>query len=118
MAAALTLVSCFHHGPPPPPLFTPQAPYPPVPVDPYTFPDQPAPGMTPGPAAPQQKPPTDVTSPPSDPVADGKHPLARKTANPNEVISPYPPHHRIDITGFKSGQLARDPWNGEIFRIP
>jgi hypothetical protein len=34
------------------------------------------------------------------------------------VISPYEPYHVIDIEGFRSGQLARDPSNNRIFRVP
>ncbi len=48
-----------------------------------------------------------------------------KTKNPNHIISPYPPHNLIDIsknpkTGepFRKGDFARDPSNGQIFRIP
>jgi hypothetical protein len=48
--------------------------------------------------------------------------LARASANttgkPNEVISPYEPYHTIDISDFSSGQLARDPSNKRIFRVP
>ena len=48
-----------------------------------------------------------------------------KTKNPYQVISPFPPNNLIDIsrnpkTGkpFQSGDLARDPSNKQIFRIP
>jgi hypothetical protein len=44
--------------------------------------------------------------------------VATRTSHPNQVISPYEPYERIDITGFHSGQLARDPSNKKIFRIP
>jgi hypothetical protein len=47
-----------------------------------------------------------------------RYPVAERTANPNQVISPYAPFNVIDVTGFNSGQLARDPSNNEIFRIP
>jgi hypothetical protein len=46
------------------------------------------------------------------------YPLARRTSNPNEVESPYPPNHRINVEGFRSGQLAKDPKNGKIFQVP
>jgi len=52
------------------------------------------------------------------PPATRDHPVARRTANPNQVISPYPPYNVIDITGFRSGDLARDPINQQIFRVP
>ncbi len=47
-----------------------------------------------------------------------RYPMAERTANPNQVISPYAPFNVIDVTGFNSGQLARDPTNNKIFRIP
>lgn len=54
--------------------------------------------------------------PPPEPRPD--YPVARRTGNPNRVISPYPPYNVIDITGFQSGDLARDPTNQQIFRVP
>lgn len=50
--------------------------------------------------------------------SDSDYPVAQRTSNPDEVLSPYPPHHRINVAGFQSGQLARDPKNQKIFRIP
>jgi hypothetical protein len=46
------------------------------------------------------------------------YPVAQRTANPNHVISPYSPFNVINVEGFRSGQLAKDPSNGKIFRIP
>lgn len=47
------------------------------------------------------------------------YPYAERTSNPNRVISPYGPKYNvIDVTGFRSGQLAKDPSNGKIFRVP
>lgn len=47
------------------------------------------------------------------------YPIAERTDNPNQVISPYGPDYNvIDVEGFRSGQLAKDPSNGKIFRIP
>ncbi len=46
------------------------------------------------------------------------HLVAKRTDNPDRVISPYLPYNVIDVEGFRSGQLARDPSNGKIFRIP
>jgi hypothetical protein len=57
-------------------------------------------------------------SPQPPPTATGGYPTAQRTANPDQVLSPYEPYNVIDITGFKSGQLARDPSNQKIFRIP
>jgi len=58
--------------------------------------------------------------PPRDPntPVPQRYPMAQRTEIPNQVISPYAPFNVIDITGFNSGQLARDPTNNEIFRIP
>lgn len=56
--------------------------------------------------------PADVTPPVE------KYPLAERTENPNQVLSPYAPYNTIDITGFKPGALARDPSNQQIFRVP
>ncbi|WP_411827750.1 hypothetical protein [Luteolibacter sp. AS25] len=54
-----------------------------------------------------------------DPVPSrDQYPTATGTANPNQVLSPYKPYNVIDIEGFRSGQLAKDPSNGQIFRIP
>lgn len=47
-----------------------------------------------------------------------EYPVATRTTKAHEVISPYQPHNVIDVEGFSSGQLARDPSNGKIFRIP
>ena len=56
--------------------------------------------------------------PPQQPTRPGEYPTATRTANPNEVISPYEPYNVIDVEGFRSGQLARDPSNNQIFRVP
>jgi len=52
------------------------------------------------------------------PPVQNDYPVAQKTANPNQVLSPYAPYNVIDVEGFRSGQLARDPSNGKIFRVP
>ncbi len=56
--------------------------------------------------------------PPPPPTRPGEYPTARRTENPNEVISPYEPFNVIDVSDFTSGQLARDPHNQKIFRVP
>ncbi len=56
----------------------------------------------------------DIVRPPTQ----DEHPVAQPTANPNHVISPYSPFNVINVEGFRSGQLAKDPSNGKIFRIP
>lgn len=66
--------------------------------------------------------PEDVPRPARRAPAPGvKYPTATVTANPDQVLSPYKPYSVIDISGpprFKSGQLARDPVNRKIFKIP
>jgi hypothetical protein len=52
------------------------------------------------------------------PKTEDKYPTAEPTTNPDRVLSPYEPFNLIDVTGFKSGQLARDPSNKKIFRVP
>jgi hypothetical protein len=55
------------------------------------------------------------------PTATGRYPTGTVTTNPDQVLSPYKPYNVIDISGpphFKSGQLARDPSNQKIFRVP
>jgi hypothetical protein len=108
--AAIILASCTPPPPVPPPRFTPNPPYPPTPVDPYT--GQPDPYGNPGDVSPPQ--PTT----PEIPTRPGEYPVARKTAKPGEVISPYEPYNIIDVSEFTSGQLARDPSNKKIFRVP
>ena len=54
---------------------------------------------------------------PNGPSRD-EYPVAKPTNNPDQVISPYEPYNVIDVSGFHSGQLARDPSNRKIFRIP
>lgn len=46
------------------------------------------------------------------------YPYAERTSNPDRVISPYAPYNVISVEGFRSGQLAKDPSNGKIFRVP
>ncbi|MBG7607038.1 MAG: hypothetical protein IZT59_03275 [Verrucomicrobia bacterium] len=57
------------------------------------------------------------SSPPRQPTRD-QYPVAERTDNRDRVISPYSPYNVIDVEGFRSGQLAKDPSNGKIFRIP
>lgn len=59
---------------------------------------------------------TDPTPP--APATPGGYPTAQRTANPEQVISPYEPFNVIDVAGFASGKLARDPSNQKIFRVP
>jgi hypothetical protein len=108
-ASLVGLASCTPPPPPPPPRFHPNPPYAPEPVDPYGT-------QQPNPASP---PP--VTPPVQPPSVTGGYPTATRTENPDQVISPYEPYNVIDISGpprIESGQLARDPSNRKIFRVP
>ena len=67
----------------------------------------------------------DQAPPPQPKPSTGNYPKGFKTDNPVQVISPYEPHNLIDIsknpkTGqpFQSGDLVKDPSNGQIFRLP
>jgi hypothetical protein len=72
-----------------------------------------------GPRAPQVDPyGSPVPEPAPPPVPRPEYPVARRTDNPNQVISPYAPYNVIDVEGFKSGDLAKDPSNKKIFRVP
>jgi hypothetical protein len=97
------LASCTPPPPVPPPRFQPNPPYAPEQVSPYDSQTE----FAPQPPAPVQP-----------PTATGGYPTAQPTANPDQVLSPYEPYNVIDVAGFKSGQLARDPPNQKIFRIP
>lgn len=106
--AAITalLVSCIEPVPPPiGPHFTPNPPYPPQQVDPNA--ENPQPSDAP--------PPTENSGSPSRP---GEYPTAKPTTNANEVVSPYEPYKIINVEGYKSGELVRDPHNKKIFRVP
>ena len=48
----------------------------------------------------------------------GSYPYAERTSTRGEVLSPYAPYNVIDVRGFRSGALAKDPSCGKIFRIP
>jgi hypothetical protein len=105
-AATLLVASCTPPPDVPPPRFKPRPPLPPERLDPYGETMDPYGNPPPNPPPPQQ------------PTRPGEYPTATRTANPNEVISPFAPYNVIDVEGFRSGQLARDPSNNQIFRVP
>ena len=79
------------------------------------------PPVAPRPTSPRIDPDMDIAdeAPPAPaPAPRPTYPDAKRTANPNQVISPYAPYNVIDVEGFKSGALAKDPSNGKIFRVP
>ena len=100
------LASCIPPEPVPPPKFRPNPPYAPRPVDPYGTPYDVSP------------PPAPTPQPPPPPTATGGYPTGTRTDNPDQVLSPYEPFNVIDVAGFASGKLVRDPSNQKIFRVP
>ncbi|RYD61504.1 MAG: hypothetical protein EOP83_16860 [Verrucomicrobiaceae bacterium] len=80
------------------------------------------PPVAPRPTSPRIDPDMDVAdggpAPAPTPAPRPTYPDAKRTSNPNQVISPYAPYNVIDVEGFKNGALAKDPSNGKIFRVP
>lgn len=111
-ATATALASCSPPEPVPPPRFRPNPPYAPLPVDPYGQPYDPY-GQNTDIAPPA--PPSPETVAPTRP---GEYPIAKGTDKAGEVISPYEPFNVIDVSDCRPGQLARDPHNMKIFRVP
>ena len=108
-ATSLILLAACTPPPAPPPHFKPIPPNPPEQVSPYD--DDSTTGQ------PADSNPSNINEQPA-PTRPGEYPTARPTANPDEVISPYEPYDLINVEGFHSGQLARDPRNKKIFRVP
>jgi hypothetical protein len=75
-------------------------------------------GAPPAPRPPAAEPDSPPATPPPAPKPRPTYPDAKRTDNPDRVISPYAPYNVIDVEGFKSGALAKDPSNGKIFRVP
>jgi hypothetical protein len=65
-----------------------------------------------------RRPSSPAPNPAPAPPRRQEYPVARRTSNPDQVISPYAPYNVIDVKGFKHGALARDPSNKKIFRVP
>jgi|UniRef100_UPI003782D8B3 hypothetical protein len=68
---------------------------------------------------PGSTPPT-TTAPPTPPPATTEIPYATRIAGkPGFVKSPFDPNGQaIDVRDFQSGQKARCPYTGKIFRVP
>lgn len=47
-----------------------------------------------------------------------RYPVGRRTENRGFVVSPYSPHHVIDVRGIPRGAKVQDPSNGRIFVNP
>jgi hypothetical protein len=60
---------------------------------------------------------TPKETPATNPSA-GQFLVGKKTATAGRVISPYPPHQELDVSGLSSGSLALDPTTDKVFQIP
>ena len=49
---------------------------------------------------------------------DDRYPIGRRTENRGFVVSPYSPHHVIDVRGIPRGAKVQDPSNGQVFINP
>lgn len=124
LSFALLAASCFRPEPyaeqrPPYRNGEPYYPYAPggQPAAPEVGAYEPLPGNTP-PTPSQTAPPTATPEPRPAPIPRPSYPVARTTDQPGRVLSPYAPYKVIDVEGFQSGALAKDPSNGKIFRVP
>ena len=57
-------------------------------------------------------------TPPPSGVTAPSYPTANPSGVPNIVVSPYKPYNKVNVNGFKPGQLAKDPTTGQIFVVP
>lgn len=58
------------------------------------------------------------STPRDDTPTRGNYPTAERTNNPAIVLSPYAPYPPVNVEGYRSGQLVKDPSNLKIFRVP
>jgi hypothetical protein len=66
-------------------------------------------------------PPEPSPSPPPAPapkIDPSSVPYGTRTNTPGRAKSPYPPHRELDVSGMKSGSMAKDPTTGKVFRVP
>ena len=83
-----------------------------------------------GPMSPESIPPDDVAAgnapPPRTETAPAPErkidpatvPYATRANTPGRAKSPYPPYRELDVSGMKSGSMAKDPTTGKLFRVP
>lgn len=64
---------------------------------------------------PNVAPPIPQTPPPAQ---SSDYPKAYPSGTPDIVISPYKPHNKVRVKGFKAGDLAQDPTTGKVFVVP
>jgi hypothetical protein len=68
--------------------------------------------------------PPDPSASPSPPPAPAPKldpasvPYGTKTSTPGRAKSPYPPYRELDVSGMRSGSMAKDPTTGKVFRVP
>lgn len=114
------LVSCYYPPAPPPPGYRPHRPNTPPSVSPYGGDVDISPPPPSRPTRPDRPDPPGVS-------VTGNYPTGERTDRPDQVISPYDPYNVIDLNVIessgatrllKSGELARDPSNMKIFRVP
>ena len=61
----------------------------------------------------------DVTPSAASGASEGTFPTGTvSAARPGTVVSPYPPHNELDVSGLPSGSLAVDPTTKKVFRVP
>jgi hypothetical protein len=128
VASFAGLVSCPDTRSAKSPHFKPNPPYPPAPVSPYgpqsdiappPVPEEEEAPRPPSPPPVSQLPPVSEPTPEvAAPQTTDNYPTARRTSRLNEVTSPYPPYNVINVEGYKSKQLVRDPDTKQIFRVP
>ena len=46
------------------------------------------------------------------------YPTGTVGSKPGRVVSPYEPHHELDVRGLPSGSLALDPTTQKVFKVP
>lgn len=66
-----------------------------------------------------EKPKKDGTSSTASSSPEAKFPVGTKSpTRADRVVSPYPPHNELDVSGLPSGSLAVDPTTSKVFRVP
>jgi hypothetical protein len=56
--------------------------------------------------------------PPASTSASDGTPVGKKGSKAGRVVSPFPPHNELDVTGLESGSLALDPTTNKVFKVP
>ena len=85
------------------------------PADEAMSPEDQSPDPAPAPSESPAEPPPPPPAPKIDP---NTVPYATKTNTPGRAKSPYPPYRELDVSGMRSGSMAKDPTTGKVFRVP